>query len=774
MSTENTLRYIRTDYRAHKDAILQRVRARYPRFWNDFLDNSFGIVLVDLIAWSTATMAFLVNRAAGENYVSTMTLRESAVNIGSLTGYQLRGPAAATVMCEATIPSAQAAETVSIGEGTVIRSSQSLSYEVVHNYFILPGEVTPVTLVVSVSPSRSGAQVLSTFIQVTPGSSNADLLDTTINLSDYVQTGQVFRVDGETDSYVIQDIQASPGAISNNRLILATPYAGAVAASTTGRVYDPRVECVQGLTIRDSFVSPSESTLSYVVKLSTTPVIEGSVSVTVNGSTWILVSNFAQSAGDATDYIFKVTSAGQPLVVFGDGTLGAVIPTDATVVVTYRVGGGSAGNAPLNSINTSVSGVLTSTGSAVTVQITNKTSAGIGGREAETLEEARVNIPASTRANDRAVTLDDYQTMAMSYPGVTFARAAVRTENALLEGNVVFVYAWTSGPSGGMVNLSPQFKLNLVDYLQTKAVGTDVVRAGDGTSRPLPVSLRFKVFQGYSVSDTGLLLQDTLNSYVDALRPGQPVLYSNLVRDLDETYGVDTVTLATPTSDLFPASSLELFTRVDSNYSYSLTKIGVGTPVYSLTDLATITEYSAQLPVYPLEAWSVRLFLGTKELTIQPGILPGTAQVFGENLSSDLSHLSYINVLTGQATLWIKGAPGDLSMEINPIGGYSSEVTVNVYAGYSGDVSQAKRNEIRAAVRSYGLGVAIGSPIYASEISGIVGSRSNITRVIAAVSGVTSVNRVALDTPGSTAKSINVVENELIRIGDVILNNETL
>jgi hypothetical protein len=349
----------------------------------------------------------------------------------------------------------------------------------------------------------------------------------------------------------------------------------------------------------------------------------------------------------------------------------------------------------------------------------------------------------------------------------------VRTENSLLEGNIVFIYAWASGPSGSMVNLSAQRKLELESYMQSKALGTDLVKIGDGTTRPVPVSMRFKAFQGFNITDTLMLVQDTLNKYVDILKPGQPVLYSNLVRALDEVYGVDTVAMATPTSDLYPTNSLELFTRLNTDYAYALTKTGVGTPVYSTADVASITQYSAQLPVYPIEAWSVRLFLGIKELTVQPGILPGTAQVFGEGLSVDTAYPSFINTLTGKVTLWIKGVPGDLTMKISPISGYTSEKSVNIYVGYTGNVSQAKRREIRSAIRSYVNGVAVGSPIYASEIPGVTGSKSNITRVVAAIEGVTAVNRIALGTPGSTDRSINVVESELIRAADCVVSNST-
>jgi hypothetical protein len=772
--TENTLRYVRIDYQSHKDALLQRVRARFPRVWNDFLANSFGIVLVDIIAWSMATMAFLINRAAGENYVSTMTLRESAVNIGSLIGYQLRNPTAATVMCEASI-SAAVTSTVTIAQGTVVRTAavSALPFQVAQDYFINPGYTTPVTLVVTISPTATGAQVLSTYALVTPGSSNVDLLDTTIDLTLYVQAGQVFQVTGDPNTYVIQEIQAAPGAVANNRLVLASPYVGDSAATVTAQVYDQRIECVQGLTVNDSFVSPGASSPSYVVSLSTTPVIQDSVSVTVNGDAWESVPNFAKSTSDDEVFVFTVTASGQPLVMFGDGTFGALIPTEATITVSYLVGGGSAGNVPLNSISTSITGLIASSNNPITIQITNQTSTGTGGQDAETLEQARINIPAAARTNDRAVTLSDYQTVAMGYSGVAYALAVVRTENSFLEGNIVFIYPWTTGASGGLVNLSPAQQLALQDYMQTKAVGTDLVQIGNGTATPLPISLRFMVSEGFNVNDTLIAVQEAVNSYVNLLLPGQPILYSNLVRTLDDVYGVETINMATPTADLYPDNSLELFTQPQSGYSYSLTKTGVGTPTYSYVDQATVSNYTAQLPFYPIQAWSVLLFLGVNQLTVQPGILPGTAQVFGSNLSTDYANFpSTINLVTGQVSLWIIGAPGDLSAQLAPLVGYASQKIVNIYVGYSGIVSEAERNLIRQAVRAYGTGLAVGAPMYASAIPGIIGSNSNLTAVIAAVPGVTSVNNVALDTPGNTVNLINSVDTQLLVVGNIILNNE--
>jgi hypothetical protein len=773
--TESPLRYIKVDYESHRDALLQRVRGRWPSNWNDFLSNSLGMVFVDLMSWSTATNAFLINRAAGENFIPTMTLRESAARLGELVGYRLRGQLSAVVSCEATLTTALTAP-VTIFKGTTIRTSDTnLPFEVSEDYVIDAGQLTPRRLVAVFSPTLSGPNVINSYVQVTNGSANVDLVDTTINLADYVEAGQSFNVAGETTSSTITAIETVEGAVSaNTRMVLAEAWTGETGV-VAAEVYDRRIVLVQGQTITDRFLAPEEQSPSYIVKLSRTPVVDDSVEVTVNGITWSQVENLGLANDSDEVWQLKTFVSGTVAVLFGDGRFGAMIPPEATIVVTYRVGGGSDGNIATNTINTTLTGLINALSGPVPVTITNAISSGTGGRDAETLDEARVNIPAYIRTNDRAVTLSDYQTLAQAfsdpdYGNVAYARTTVRTENALLEGNIVVVYAWTTGPSGGLVSLSAPLKLALTSYLQTKAVGTDYVQIYDGTSRPVPVSIRFRTLGGYTAVETERLVEDTLQGIINTLRPGDPIYFSNLVRALDEVQGVDTLSIATPTDDLYPSNTTELFTAPQDDFVYDLTRNGVGIPVAD-ADGAQVSQYTAQLPVFPLAVWSFRLFLGSSELTLTPHTTAGYARILGTDLSDDDAYPSLANLLTGTLTLWLKGAPGDLTMKLVTAQGYSSERQVNLYIGYTGDTSATKRQEIRSAIRAWGASLPIGGAMYATTVSGVSASRVSIADVVAAISGVTAVNRVALDSPASSEVRIQALDSELLRIGSISLNN---
>lgn len=763
---EDTLRYVKSDFQSQRDALIQRVRSRYPGSWNDFSSGNFGTLFLDIVAYALDTSAYAVNRLAAENFISTMTLRESAVRLASLTAYKLKGPAPATVACAASLVSPAVGE-VTIHEGTPVRTSDSnLVFEVTRDYTIETGALTPLEVVAQIDPALTGTGTVQSLIQVTLGSSYVDLLDATIDLTELVEPGQTFRLSGTATEYEIVSVEAAPDAPARNRLVLAEPYAGATQ-TTTAEIVDRNVRLVQGQTVTERVVTPAVSQPDYVIKLSKTPVIDGSLEVTVNGSAWEPVASLFLADADARAFEAVTLSSGEAIVKFGNDTFGTVISTEAQVVLTYRTGGGTQGNVPVGAVNTSVIGLIESLSNPVNVQLENL-QPGLGGLDQETLEEARVNIPAYTRTNDRAVTLLDYQTLASGFSDpqagqVRYARASIRSENSNLEGNVVVVYAWTTGSEGALTPVRGVLKATLQDYLQSKAVGTDHVVLADGSTQPLPVALRFKVLPGYDVDQVSVTIEAAIRTFVNQLRPGSPIVYSDFVRLIDETVGVDNAIFATPTTDLYPSTDDLLFVAPDSTFEYELAVQTSGT---------TTDTYTVNLPVFPLTAWSFSISLGGVELSIAPDTVPGYARLSGTGLSTDDDEKSTVNLLTGTMTLYPTGVPDAAVLRLIPVQGYERERVVNLYAGYraQGD-SALKRREIRAALNAWVAGFPPGSTLFTARATGVPASIANVTDVIAAVTGVTEVTRVSLDTAANVATRLDAGQTEIFRLGAIFLNN---
>jgi len=785
MASENSLRYLKLDFQSHKDALIQRVRSRWPTVWNDFLANSLGILLIDIIAWSTATLAYVINRAAAENFITTMTLRESAIRLGSFVGYNLRGPTPATLQCEVVLPG-PATSQVKISKGTLIRAGDdALPFEVIQDYAIMVGKTTPENTAAAFSQGLTGTKTVSSNVVVTGGSAYVDVIDSTVDLTQLIQPGMTFRVSPSVAGeqiYTVQAIESSPGAISKNRMVITPPWSGQIAdavedgatSEVQAEVYDRRIALIQGQTISDRYVTPAVEVPGYTAKLSRTPVIDGSVSVTVNGEAWTQVQSVRIEPGDSKVYQVSTLPSGDTVAQFGDGQFGSIVPTEGSVVITYRIGGGVAGNLAIGTVNTSIT--ATSGKNVISVTLRNDTSQGQGGRNPESLEEARVSIPYHIRTNGRAVTLDDYQTLAQQYShqqygSVAYARAHVRTENSLLEGNIVFIYAWTTGASG-LTTLQPQLKTALKEYLQTKAVGTDYIVIGDGTSRPVPLSLRFKTYSGFDVFATTNLVTDTIKSMVETLRPGSPLVYSDLVRKLDEVYGVDSVNMASPISDLMTTTPMELFTAPDDSFNYVL-------------DAVTNEEdgtggYFSQMPVSPLRAWSFQMFLNGSQLTVIPHTIAGQARILCNGIIDETRGPSYVNLLTGKIKWYPVQSGSKLTVRLISVQGYDRERPIDVFIGYTGDNTIVKRREIRAALRSWSDNLTIGGAMFAGDPTnlpnydthGIPASMSNIAAVVKAIVPGATIARVALGTPSSTDDRINAMGYELLTVGKITINNQ--
>ncbi|MEH0636482.1 putative baseplate assembly protein [Streptomyces bottropensis] len=127
---------------------------------------------------------------------------------------------------------------------------------------------------------------------------------------------------------------------------------------------------------------------------------------------WDVVPSFAAS----TSYDRHITldsATGEiafgPAVREPDGTLrayGAVAPKGAVIrAVRYRTGGGRAGNVARGAIR------VLRTSVPYVSEVVNREAAR-GGVDAETVEEAKVRAPITLRAQERAVTLRDYEELA--------------------------------------------------------------------------------------------------------------------------------------------------------------------------------------------------------------------------------------------------------------------------------------------------------------------------------------------------------------------------
>jgi hypothetical protein len=160
--------------------------------------------------------------------------------------------------------------------------------------------------------------------------------------------------------------------------------------------------------------------VTYVPNAAATNGAESTLQVFVNGIQWQEVPTFYGHG--PMDQIFQsiVGSDGTWYARFGDGVTGQRVPTgNGNVTALYRAGAGSNGNAGAGTITTilqSVSGLQS---------VTNPLPA-YGGTDGEALSTTRQNAPVSVLTLGRAVSLRDYEALALTYlnGAITKARAS--------------------------------------------------------------------------------------------------------------------------------------------------------------------------------------------------------------------------------------------------------------------------------------------------------------------------------------------------------------
>jgi len=160
------------------------------------------------------------------------------------------------------------------------------------------------------------------------------------------------------------------------------------------------------------------------IVLDHTPYLDASVAVSAANGSFVEKDSLLGSGPNDRHFVALVDQNDRAAVRFGNGTSGA--PPTGTVNVTYKTGGGAAGNVDAGRIVV-VEGTFTDAhGRAAQVSVTNPDPAS-GGTDRQSVASAKLLAPESLRTLTRSVTREDFEVNARRVPGV--ARALMLTSN---------------------------------------------------------------------------------------------------------------------------------------------------------------------------------------------------------------------------------------------------------------------------------------------------------------------------------------------------------
>lgn len=269
------------------------------------------------------------------------------------------------------------------------------------------------------------------------------------------------------------------------------------------------------------------------------------VAVYVDGQAWTAVESLGDSGPADPHFTLRMIEDGGLRIGFGDGRHGRRLPTGTNnVVARCRVGVGLGGNLPAGALQQLARPDRL-------VQTVRQPLPALGGNDLESVDDIRVNAPASVRTLERAVSLADYAHLATSQSSVWQAAARRAPPRGGLERVQVTVVPANGAPLDRQrrPQVAPDFLAAQRDFLQRRA--PEGVLVSVRAYEPVLVDLDLRVAIDPARWDRATVLARVEAAVLAAFglrrrRLGQPLQLGELYKVVEDVTGVaySTCTLA--------------------------------------------------------------------------------------------------------------------------------------------------------------------------------------------------------------------------------------
>ena len=570
---EKRISYTVRDFQAIRTELINFVKIYYPDLIDNFNDASVFSAFLDLNAAVSDNLHYHIDRSIQETVLQTAQQKSSIFNIARTYGLKLPGqrPSVALVDFSITVP-ANGDKDDERYEGVLRRGSQVIGAgQVFENVYDID----------FASPYNS--QGFPNRLKIPNFDGNNNLINYTITKRELVVNGitkvfkQVITPNDVRPFFELflpeKNVLGITSVIQKDGTSYANVPTPQEFLSDVGKWYEVDALAQDRVFIEDA-TKPSDQAGIKVGKYITTNdrfisefTPEGFLKMTFGGGN--------TSADDQLREFSRTGINTQSMQNYlNNFSLGSTLKPNTTLFIQYRVGGGLGTNLGVNVINQVgtvsffVNGPSEGTNTSVinSLACTNVTAA-IGGAGLPSLEEVRNYVSFNFSAQNRAVTINDYEALIRKMPGQFGAPAKVAVVE---EDNKIKVKTLSYDTSGALTSIVSNTLLsNLAEYLSNYRMLNDYISVE--TAQVIDLSVEVSVVLDAS-QNQGAVISSIINKITDYFSPairqlGQNVNISEINRIIQSENGVLSLT------------DLKVFNNVGGQYSSSETSMAYSDPV---------------------------------------------------------------------------------------------------------------------------------------------------------------------------------------------------
>lgn len=534
--TSRTFADIRSD-------LINMVRQYYPDIFNDFNDASVGMMILELNAAVGDMLSVNTDRMFQETQIDYAKERKSVLSMARTFGLKIPGKRPSVTIVDFSVTVPVLGDSFDISYAPIIRSGSQVSGA---------GKIFETSYDIDFSSPFTIGGIPNRLI-IPNFDSNNSLINYTLIKREIVTNGftKIFkRVINPSDVRPFLEVILP----ENNVLSIDS----IITLQGTNFTKDPTLD--QFLNLNNRWFEMDALAEDKVFIEDNTKISDNAgirpgkwLSVTRKfiseytdlGFTKIILGGGSKDTSSLCDFDSNIALVNQIGDFINNMSLGETPTSNTTMFIKYRVGGGSDSNlgpniiTGLGIINMAVNGSNTTINNAVKTSLkVNNAFPALGGRDVPSIEEIRNMVRYNFAAQNRAVTIKDYQSRISLMPGkygVPFRTGVFEEQNKIK------VYILGLDSESKLSNSSTSaLRDNISTYLADYRMLNDYIEVTNG--RIINLGFQIDLYIDKKMSQSQIIGQVITNvqSYMDInkFQMGDSIYLSSLVEIINNVGGV--------------------------------------------------------------------------------------------------------------------------------------------------------------------------------------------------------------------------------------------